>query len=74
MSPNTRPLSPRSIHRRPGGEGRVRGADVHTPPMPTSPTQRGATGPSLSPLKGGEGFLQGSQYRLKSAAAASRQL
>ena len=26
-------------------------------PMPTSPSRRCAPGPSLSPLKGGEGFL-----------------
>src|SRR5207248_11062280 len=26
-------------------------------PIPTSPSQRSALGPSLSPLKGGEGFL-----------------
>jgi hypothetical protein len=45
-------LSPR----RPGGEGRVRGADRHTPPLPTSPSHASGAGPSLSPLKGGEGL------------------
>jgi hypothetical protein len=36
-------------HRWPGGEGRVRGADEHVTPLPTSPSRRYATGPSLSP-------------------------
>jgi len=55
MSPNTRPLSPRSIQ--PGGEGRVRGADepVCGAAHLTLPTLR--LGPSLSPLKGGEGLV-----------------
>jgi hypothetical protein len=43
-------------HRRPGGEGRVRGANEHVKPLPTSPSRRYATGPSLSPPKGGEGL------------------
>jgi hypothetical protein len=45
-------LSPR----RPGVEGWVWGADRHTPPLPTSPSHASGAGPSLSPLKGGEGL------------------
>ena len=48
---STFPLAPRW----PGGEGRVRGADRHAPPLPTSPSRY--AGPSLSPLKGGEGLF-----------------
>src|SRR5665213_4167068 len=36
-----------------GGEGR--GEVGHAPSQPTSPSHRAAMGPSLSPLKGGEG-------------------
>jgi hypothetical protein len=52
-------LSPR----RPGGEGGVRGANprvhgaAHLAAPPTSPSR--LAGPSLSPLKGGEGFRRG---------------
>src|SRR6185312_5023606 len=38
-----------------GGEGGVRWGMPESPPAPTSPSQRSAPGPSLSPLKGGEG-------------------
>jgi hypothetical protein len=37
-----------------GGEGWVRGAEGHAPPLPTSPFRRCATGPSPSPQMGGE--------------------
>src|SRR5438067_12603003 len=36
-------------------------------PIPTSPSQRFALGPSLSPLKGGEGFLAATGERIPSA-------
>jgi len=41
--------------RRPGGEGRVRGAAVYTPPPPTSPSQPCGFGPSLSPQRAERG-------------------
>ncbi len=47
------PLRPR------GGEGRVRCGIPERLPMPTSPSR--FAGPSLSPLKGGEGLLIGAR-------------
>jgi hypothetical protein len=45
-----------------GGEGRVRWGiaerRLERGPAPSSPSHRCAMGPSLSPLKGGEGLLQ----------------
>ncbi len=41
-----------------GGEGRGEVGDPGRSPPPTSPSRRPATGPSLSPLKGGEGRLR----------------
>src|SRR5438105_8668308 len=46
------PLHPR------GGEGWGEAGDSRALPRPTSPSQRSALGPSLSPLKGGEGPLR----------------
>src|SRR4051812_28037914 len=45
------PLSPT------GGEGELRGPSPGHPPTPTSPSHACGVGPSLSPLKGGEGTL-----------------
>jgi glycosyltransferase involved in cell wall biosynthesis len=42
-----------------GGRGEGEGAAELVAVSPTSPSRRYATGPSLSPLKGGEGLLQG---------------
>jgi hypothetical protein len=55
--PLTPTLSRAALHPLPGGEGRVRGADepVCGAAHLTLPTR--GLGPSLSPLKGGEGLV-----------------
>jgi len=67
MSPNTCPPSPQPLQ--PGGEGRVRGADepVCGAAHLTLPTLR--LGPSLSPLKGGEGLVSAGMFWLSATPA-----